>query len=200
MKIKNISRNCVVCGDKIKINIDEKGKYDNGNYFGKIKSPIEGTGEYKKVGTSKIFGFKKPVPIVKWTGRTKEYEYWECNLCYETAMRENWLENRIEKYYGERCSDFEPSCIVCDTWARYDKIVKNNSLRGNFKQSYDKDADAAYIYIKPKSTIKPGEAVKQLELSDYIILDFDKKQRLLGIEVLEASRRMPKVFAEQKGK
>lgn len=73
-------RECMVCGKKIKINIDKKGCYDNGHYFGKMKLPM-GKGEYKKIGTSKLL--KKPVDVVKWTGKEKKVEYWECNKCFK---------------------------------------------------------------------------------------------------------------------
>jgi len=72
-------RKCVVCGKCVKINLDKKGHYDNGHYFGKFKLPLKGTGCYKKVGASKILGEK--VDVVKWTGKEKEVEYWECNRC-----------------------------------------------------------------------------------------------------------------------
>ena len=190
-----IIRDCSVCSDEIKINVTAKGRYDNGHYFGTAKTQIKGTGEWKQIGTSKVLKIGgKPVPIVRWTGKIKKAEYWECNPCCNQAMRENWLEEAVEDYYGERCKDFEPSCISCDTWSLYDKIVKDERLRGNFAQKYDKSADALYIPIKPK--IKKGESARTLELSDFINLDFDKRRNLLGIEVLTASRHMPKVFAK----
>ncbi len=78
---RSLKRKCVVCGRSLKINIlDNRGHYINGHYFGKFKIPIKGTGEYKKVGVSKIF--KKKVDIVEWTGKEKEFEYWECEECY----------------------------------------------------------------------------------------------------------------------
>ena len=54
------------------------------------------------------------------------------------------------------------------------------------KVTYDKSANAVYIYVK--ATIKAGEAVKQIvvEHNDNIILDFDKNGKLLGVEVLDA--------------
>ena len=62
---------CAVCGRR-------KGK----NYFGKMKIPI-GKGKWKKVGTTTIL---KPIQertdIVKWTGKQKEVEYWECDKCF----------------------------------------------------------------------------------------------------------------------
>lgn len=81
--MKKITRKCVICGKSIKIRVDEKGKYDNGNYFGIMNVPIKGTGHYKKTGTSRLFGRK--VSVVKWTGKEKKVEYWECNECYKEA-------------------------------------------------------------------------------------------------------------------
>lgn len=154
-----------------------------------MKVPIKGTGEYKQVGTSKLL--EKKVPVVKWTGKEKKVEYWECNLCYGAAMREDWLEKRVELWYGERCPDFEPSCPCCHAWFLYDKIVKGDYLRGNFKQSYDKNADAAYIYIN-RTGPKRGIVAETLGLSDFINLDFDKNKKLVGIEILDASKHTPK--------
>lgn len=54
------------------------------------------------------------------------------------------------------------------------------------KLEYDKQVDAAYIYIE--YPIKDGEAKKTIELNNNIILDFDAKGRLLGIEILNASK------------
>lgn len=185
-----INRSCVVCGDRIQIKVGANGRYDNGHFFGVIKVPIKRTGKYRRVGSSKVLG--RAVPVVKWTGKERDLEYWECDLCYDAAARESWFEKRIEKYYGQRCPDSEPSCACCDAWARYDKIVKRNLLRGNFRQEYDRKADATYIYIK--DSIRPGAAVETLELDEHINLDFDKNKNLIGIEVLNASRHTPKVF------
>lgn len=135
-------RKCAVCGKKIRINVDEKGHYDKGHYFGKLKLPIKGTGEYKKVGmwlnlkgsdtclrrslrhTTRLL--RRQVDIVKWTGKEKEVEYWECNKCYEEAMHENWLEEMIERLYGKRCKDYEPGCACCQAWNVYDTIIEEN--------------------------------------------------------------------------
>jgi uncharacterized protein YuzE len=63
------------------------------------------------------------------------------------------------------------------------------------RATYDSSADAAYIYLKP--TILPGEAKKTyacdpLLVDGQINLDFDSAGRLIGIEVLGATRRLPK--------
>lgn len=54
------------------------------------------------------------------------------------------------------------------------------------KFEYDKDIDAAYIYID--YPIEDGEAKNTIELNENIILDFDENGRLLGIEILNASK------------
>ena len=51
---------------------------------------------------------------------------------------------------------------------------------------YDKEADAAYIYLE--DSIDNGEAKKTIELNDNILVDFDKNGKLLGIEILSASK------------
>jgi len=54
------------------------------------------------------------------------------------------------------------------------------------KIEYDKEADAAYIYMV--EDIGNGEAVKTIQLNDNIILDFNSEGKLLGIEILDASK------------
>ena len=55
---------------------------------------------------------------------------------------------------------------------------------------YDKDVDAAYIYIA--GDIEDGEAKKTIELNENIIIDFNEQGKLLGIEILDASKIMNK--------
>ena len=58
------------------------------------------------------------------------------------------------------------------------------------KFEYDKEVDAAYIYIE--YPIKDGEAKRTIELNENIILDFDEKGKLLGVEILDASKVLKK--------
>jgi len=58
------------------------------------------------------------------------------------------------------------------------------------KFEYDKEVDAAYIYLE--SPLKEGAVKKTIELNDNIILDFDKEGKLIGIEVLDASKVLNK--------
>ncbi|MBI4439743.1 DUF2283 domain-containing protein [Candidatus Woesearchaeota archaeon] len=54
------------------------------------------------------------------------------------------------------------------------------------KLEYDKETDAAYIYLE--YPIKKGESKKTVRLNNSIILDFDKNNKLLGVEILCASK------------
>ena len=58
------------------------------------------------------------------------------------------------------------------------------------KFEYDKEVDAGYIYVA--DDIDNGEAVKTIQLNDNIILDFEKNGKLLGIEILDASKVLNK--------
>ena len=121
---KKMNRKCVVCGKNIRITLYEDRHYRNGHFFGRLKVPIKGTGEYKKVGISKLLG--KKIDVVKWTGKEKEAEYWECNSCFEEAMHEAWLEEIIEKLYGKRCPDYQKDCGCCQAWKIYETIIESN--------------------------------------------------------------------------
>ena len=52
--------------------------------------------------------------------------------------------------------------------------------------NYDKEADAMYIEFKK------GEFAKNKKIDDFTIIDLDKDNNLLGIEILEASKRIPR--------
>ena len=58
------------------------------------------------------------------------------------------------------------------------------------KLEYDKEVDPAYIYIE--YPIKEGKAKKTIELNENIILDFDNTGKLLGVEILDASKILNK--------
>ena len=58
------------------------------------------------------------------------------------------------------------------------------------KLEYDKEGDAAYIYVE--HPVGDGEAEKTIELNDNISIDFDGNNKLLGIEILDASKVLKK--------
>ena len=51
--------------------------------------------------------------------------------------------------------------------------------------SYDKDADALYI------TFRKGAFSKNKRIDDFTIIDLDKDENILGIELLNVSKRIP---------
>jgi len=73
-----IQRDCSICGKEIEIRVNKDKTYFGGDYFGKIKLPF-GKGKYSKVGKTDLLG--KEVDVVKWNGKEKEIEHWECNKC-----------------------------------------------------------------------------------------------------------------------
>jgi hypothetical protein len=40
----------------------------------------------------------------------------------------NLIEQAIESYWGERCSDYEEGCVVCEAWREYDNLVMDNKV------------------------------------------------------------------------
>jgi len=63
---------------------------------------------------------------------------------------------------------------------------------------YDSEVDAAYIYLN--HPIKDGEVKRTIALNDDIIVDFSKDDKLIGIEVLNASKLLAKkVLVQAKG-
>lgn len=62
------------------------------------------------------------------------------------------------------------------------------------RMSYDPDADAAYVYLVDEIGARGVDRtvpVDPSEVGGMINLDFDAEGRLLGIEILDASRLLP---------
>ena len=57
------------------------------------------------------------------------------------------------------------------------------------KLHYDKKIDALYIRLNDKRYVESDE------ISDGVIFDYDSKGKIIGIEILEASRKFPKDFS-----
>ena len=55
----------------------------------------------------------------------------------------------------------------------------------NMEITYDKDADSMYIEFRK------GEFVKNKKMDDFTIMDLDENGNILGIELLEVSKRIP---------
>ena len=53
--------------------------------------------------------------------------------------------------------------------------------------TYDKQADAMYIYFQ-----KGKKPARTVELADLLIADLDKSGHIVGVEILDASRQVKK--------
>jgi hypothetical protein len=132
LKVPVIWRSCCICGKRLRIKLYPDRSYRGAEFFGRHKIPIKGTGEYKKIDTFKIGDLVGDV--VKWTGKERGVEHWECPACFEEAICENWLEQKIEKLYRERCKEYEPDCVVCRVWKVYDTIYEDDKKELEKKQ------------------------------------------------------------------
>jgi uncharacterized protein YuzE len=86
----------------------------------------------------------------------------------------------------------ELTTVINGATPRY--IENLMSCATTMKITYDKSTDAAYIYLA--AVIEAGGVAKTyccdpLEVNGQIHLDFDKQGRLVGIEVLGASKLLP---------
>jgi len=61
--------------------------------------------------------------------------------------------------------------------------ISNNTMQ----ITYDKKADAMYIYFQ-----RDKKVARTVELSDLLIADLDRRGKILGVEVLCASRQLGK--------
>ncbi|MDP3646134.1 MAG: DUF2283 domain-containing protein [bacterium] len=66
------------------------------------------------------------------------------------------------------------------------------------KITYDNEVDAAYIYLKEISPggVKKTYSCDSSEVDGTINLDFDETNILVGIEVLNASKKLPQEILE----
>ncbi len=59
------------------------------------------------------------------------------------------------------------------------------------KIKYDTNADAAYM------SVAPGKIQKTVPLNEHIIIDFDSRQNIVGIELLGVSHLLRAVIAKR---
>jgi uncharacterized protein YuzE len=58
----------------------------------------------------------------------------------------------------------------------------------SMKITFDKEADAVYIYFKD---IAEGEVAQTISLNEEVNIDLDVNGKTIGIEILEASKNLP---------
>lgn len=60
--------------------------------------------------------------------------------------------------------------------------------------TYDETVDAMYIYLHGGSKDAVGTVVKTERLESDVVIDYDKDGKVLGVEILNASRKFPCEF------
>jgi len=70
------------------------------------------------------------------------------------------------------------------------------------KITYDKKADAAYIYLAeiPPGGVSFTYSCDPIEIKGMINLDFNGDNQLIGIEIMDASRKLSKKIIESANK
>ena len=64
------------------------------------------------------------------------------------------IKKAIKEYYGKRCPDFEPECVVCQAWAEFD-VAKRRQRKERKKRKERKEylfnPDKAVKFVAPRS-------------------------------------------------
>ncbi len=65
--------------------------------------------------------------------------------------------------------------------------------------TFDRSANAAYIYLEPSATTPPARQVvlEERGVNGMVVIDVTKKGRMLGIEILGATKALPYELLEQ---
>ncbi len=63
------------------------------------------------------------------------------------------------------------------------------------KLTYDKEADVAYINMQ--YPIKNGECKSTKEIDENIIIDFNAEGKMIGVEILNASKILDKKVVQE---
>ena len=58
------------------------------------------------------------------------------------------IKKAIKEYYGKRCPDFEPECIVCQAWAEYDSAKRRQRKE---RREYLFDPNKAVKFVAPRA-------------------------------------------------
>jgi len=82
-----------------------------------------------------------------------------------------------------------PETIVNELKNGYNTLI--------FEVTYDDLADASYIYLSIGKKVKRTYPCDPREIDGMINLDFNKKGQLIGIEILDASKKLPKKILEK---
>ena len=66
----------------------------------------------------------------------------------------NLIEEALTGHWGERCSDYEEGCVVCEAWRDYDNLVMDNKVANEIAQKAFTEVNKDSVFIPPISLTK----------------------------------------------
>ena len=92
----------------------------------------------------------------------------------------NLIEQAIESYWGERCSDYEEGCVVCEAWRDYDNLVMDNKIANEIAQKAFTEVNKDGKFVAPISLQRAEESIRKAVgrlITEGKIHDVDNKSR-----------------------
>ena len=92
----------------------------------------------------------------------------------------NLIEQAIESYWGERCSDYEEGCVVCEAWRDYDNLVMDNKVANEIAQKAFTEVNKDGKFVAPISLQRAEESIRNAVsrlITEGKIHDVDNKSR-----------------------
>jgi len=92
----------------------------------------------------------------------------------------NLIEQAIESYWGERCSDYEEGCVVCEAWRDYDHLVMDNKVANEIAQKAFIEVNKDGKFVAPISLSRAEESIRNAVgrlITEGKIHDVDNKSR-----------------------
>ena len=92
----------------------------------------------------------------------------------------NLIEQAIESYWGERCSDYEEGCVVCEAWREYDNLVMDNKIANEIAQKAFTEVNKDGKFVAPISLQRAEESIRNAVsrlITEGKIHDVDNKSR-----------------------
>jgi len=92
----------------------------------------------------------------------------------------NLIEQAIESYWGERCSDYEEGCVVCEAWREYDNLVTDNKIANEMAQKAFTEVNKDGKFVAPISLSRAEESIRKAVgrlMAEGKIHDLDNKTK-----------------------
>ena len=66
------------------------------------------------------------------------------------------IKKAVKEYYGKRCPDFDPECIVCQAWAEFD-VAKRRQRKERKEYLFNPNKEVKFV------------APRSLDLADFLL-------------------------------